>query len=464
MGALPRSVAGPAAAALLAAVPWLASAQAPRGLAPRGAAPGGEPAPAAARTAEHGRRLTQALHGAASMATQLAVLDTLGLPADGLRAPPGVDPELWRLRLPPGLEPTAERVDLGRRLYFDPRLSQSGSVACATCHDVTRGFTDQRLVSEGIAGKLGRRNAPTTLNAALLEEQFWDGRAATVESQALLPITNPIEMGSQEESEVVDRLAALPEYRDGFREAYGRELRFEDIGHALGAFERTLIFLDAPFDRFLAGDQEALSAAARRGFELFAGQARCASCHPLSELAPLGADNRYHNIGVSARSRDFEALARQALAQLARDDSDEALDRLALTTDLSHLGRFMVTRNEADIGAFRTPQLRNVGLTGPYLHDGSAITLWDVLDHYNKGGEDNPYLDGGIEALALSEAQLDDLVEFLFSLTDVRLAEQNQRALATQRERSRAVRPLRDDELAQRRVLGFERRVLAEPR
>jgi cytochrome c peroxidase len=398
-------------------------------------------------------------HGAADTATQLRALEALALPADGLRAPPGIDAKVWTASIVPGQEPTAERVALGKKLYFDPLLSKDGTVACATCHDVTRGFTDQRPVSEGIGGKLGRRNAPTTLNAALFGSQFWDGRATTVEHQAGMPILNPIEMGAQSEAEVVARVAASPEYVAAFAKAYGRAPSYTDLRNAIGAFERTLILLDAPFDRYRAG-QAPLSESERRGLVLFEGKARCTGCHPLNAASPLGTDDKFHNIGVSARDQDFEGLARQALKALEADPSEHGLDQLALATDMSQLGRFVVTRNRADIGAFKTEQLRNAGITAPYMHDGSLQTLWDVVDHYNKGGEDNPYLDGGIEALALSDAEVDDLVAFLFTLTDVRLAKDNERALAAQQAQAKKSRPFKDDGLAQRKVLGFERRVL----
>jgi len=401
-------------------------------------------------------------HGAASMQAQLAALAKLGLPDEGMTPPRGIDPLVWTASITPGEEPTAARVALGRSLYFDTRLSADDTVACATCHDVTRSFTDMRPVSEGIGGKLGRRNAPTTMNAALLVEQFWDGRARNVEHQAGMPVLNPIEMGMESEQAVVAKVAAIPELASAFREAWGRDVDYAGLRNAIGAFERTLIFLDAPFDRFLVGDAAALSPEAQRGRVLFEGKARCTSCHPLNAASPLGSDNNYHNIGVAARNKDFEGLAKQALARLREDSSETALDELALSTDMSELGRFVVTRNYADIGAFKSQQLRNVGLTAPYMHDGSLTTLWDVMDHYNKGGEDNPWLDGGIEALALSEDEINDMVAFLFSLTDVRFAAANQAAMEKQRARAAKERPFREDDLAQRRVLGFERRVLGK--
>ena len=416
-------------------------------------------APLAAQEPAHVDGKPADAHGAAAMEFQIQRLERL-VPANAWKqAPRGVDAVIWWASIPKDNTPTQARIDLGRTLYFDKRLSADDSVSCATCHDVTRGFTDQRKVSEGIHDQLGRRNAPTTLNAALIFPQFLDGREPDLEAQAVQPILNPVEMGMPDEATVVGKIAAIPEYQKAFQEAYGRPVNYQDIGRAIAAFERTLMFLEAPFDRFLTGEQEAISAEARAGFELFNGKARCVSCHPINGSNPLGTDLKFHNIGVSARHHDFEALAKEALAALKSDDSERNLDRLAVGTDLSELGRFMITRNYSDIGAFRTTQLRNIGITGPYMHDGTLVTLWDVLDHYNKGGESNPYLDGGIEALALSEEEIGQVVAFLFTLTDHRFAKENARAMATQKEHAMKERPFRDTKLADREVLGFEERV-----
>ena len=191
------------------------------------------------------------------------------------------------------------------------------------------------------------------------------------------------------------------------------------------------------------------------------------SCHQLNPSDPIGTDNRFHNIGVAARHQDFEDLAKKALTELGGKGGKErtdAIDRLALETNLSELGRFMVTFDRADVGAFKTLQLRNVGVTGPYMHDGSLTTLWDVMDHYNKGGEANPFLDGGIEPLALTEPEIDALVALMFSMTDDRLQADNEKLMAAQRERANTQRPFRDEALAMRRVLPFEARATgAEP-
>ena len=393
-------------------------------------------------------------HGAAAFDEQLKKTDALIAGFDPAVAPKWVDPVIWKASIPEDNAPNADRIALGRKLYFDPKLSKDGTVACATCHDVTRSFTDLRPNSEGIGGKVGRRNAPTTMNAALLTSQFWDGRAARLEDQAVLPIINSIEMGQPDGNAVVAAINADPAYAPMFQKAYGRAPTFDDVGRALASFERTLIFIDAPFDRWLRGEANAISDEAKRGFLLYNGKARCQSCHPLSAANPLGTDGRFHNVGVSARHQNFTGLAAKALAVLAKNGSTATIDELALGGDTSELGRFVVTRIESDIGSFRTQQIRNVGITAPYMHDGSMTTLWDVMDHYNKGGEPNPYLDGGIEPLALSETEIDEVVAFMFTLTDRRFADANTRALDAQRAR-KGTRPFRNDEIAQRRKITF---------
>lgn len=404
------------------------------------------------------------LHGALPMDRQQAALDALMSARDLTQPPAGVDPVLWSdLYVPPDNRLTPERIALGRKLYFDTRLSSDGTVACATCHDVSRGFADNRMVAEGVGDQLGERNAPTVMNAVFLHTQFWDGRAPTLEEQAKLPIVNPIEMGNEDGAAVVANIAGDAEYQRMFQAAYGSAPTYDAVAKAIAAFERTLVFLDAPFDRFLAGDADAIPEQAKRGWELFNGKARCASCHTLNPSNPSGSDSRFHNVGVSARNQNFEMLASQALAALSGQGGLEAVDRLALQTDMTELGRFLVTKDYADIGAFKTPQLRNIALTAPYMHDGSMRTLWDVMDHYNRGGEANPYLDGGIEPLALSQAEINELVAFLFTLTDDRFADRSREVLARQQEQARAARPFRDEALAQKEVLPYEVEVFGRP-
>ena len=400
------------------------------------------------------------LHGALPMDQQLTRIDQLLPQRDVTEPPDGVDPVIFALFIPADNQMTPARAGLGKKLYFDTRLSADGTLACATCHDVSRGFTDQRNVSEGIRDQLGRRNAPTTMNTFVFQTLFLDGRAPSLEEQAKLPIVNPIEMGQPDGNAVTAAIVNDPDYQRMFQDAYGRMPNYDDVGRAIAVFERTFVFLQSPFDKFLAGQADAISPQAQQGWVLYNGKARCVSCHQLNQSNPVGTDNRFHNVGVSARHQDFENLARTALATLQKNDGLKAIDELALSTDLSELGRFMVTKNRSDIGGFRTLQVRNVGITGPYMHDGSMQTLWDVMDHYNKGGEANPFLDGGIEPLALSEDEIDAVVALMFTMTDQRFADQNQAMFDKQRTTAQTQRPFRDEALAMRKELPFEQRVL----
>jgi cytochrome c peroxidase len=319
--------------------------------------------------------------------------------------------------IPADNPPTEAKALLGRKLYFDTRLSAAGNMACATCHSPATGFADPRgqKTSAGGDGRFGPRNTPTVLNAAMLAEQFWDGRAATLEEQAVLPFINPIEMGVPDHPALERLVAGLPEYPPLFRAAFGTEqVTVDRIGEAIASFERTLISLSAPIDRFLAGDQSAIPEAAKRGWELFNAKARCNTCHGWVEAFPLFTDELYHNIGVETKNVDFDALAARA-RQAAT--SPEAFEKLAFEPDASALGRFIVTREPKDIGAFKTPQLRNVALTAPYMHDGSQATLLEVIEFYDKGGEKNPNLDGGIRPLGLTPEERADLVELMKTFT-----------------------------------------------
>ena len=396
-------------------------------------------------------------HGAAEMDYQIRQLNRLQPSVDVSKTPQGFDSVIWQAFIPPDNALTQERVSLGRKLYFEKRLSADGTVSCATCHDVTRGFTDQLAVSEGIKDQLGRRNAPTTLNVALLQTVFLDGRSPTLEHQAKMPVINPIEMGMPDGQAAVNAIKDDAEYQAAFQKAYGSQVNYDDIGRAIAAFERTLIFMDSPFRRFLNGDENAISSEAKQGWILFNEKGRCVTCHPMNPSNPLGTDNRFHNVGVSARHQDFDSLAKQGLKALEEDPTEQKLDELALATDMSERGRFLVTKNRPDIGAFRTPLLLNIGITPPYMHDGTVETLWDVMDHYNKGGEANLFLDGGMEPLALTEDEINNIVAFLFSLTDVRFVQENQRQLEQQKAQAEEKRPLKDDDMAFRIKLAFEK-------
>src|SRR5664279_5072763 len=366
--------------------------------------------------------------------------------------PAGISSQLYALSVPPDREPTAQLAVLGEKLFNDKRLSVDDSLACATCHDPVKGFSDHRgnsPTSAGVRDQHGQRNAPTVLNAMFQATQFWDGRAPKLEDQAKLPILNPVEMGQKTPEDVVAKVAKIPEYTEAFKSLFQHELNYDDIASAIAAFERTQYSGNAPFDHFIAGDKQAISDQAQRGFALFEGKARCSACHAANGVASLFSDQKFHNIGIAAYKQNFEELARKAVGILKVGDTKQ-LDELALQTSYSELGRFLVTKNMADIGAFKSETLRNIGVTAPYMHDGSLATLWDVMDHYNKGGVANPYLDGGMQRLALSEAEIDDLVAFLFTLTDDRFSEFNKAELARQTA-LKTNRPQRDTEIAEGR-------------
>ena len=360
----------------------------------------------------------------------------VGLPVDQTRAV-----------IPPDNLQTPEKIALGQKLFFDGRLSADGTVACASCHNPERAFTDGKPTSTGIHGRLGQRNAPTILNAVYNKTQFWDGRAKTLEDQAALPIVNSIEMGQPNLNAAVTRIAAFDEYQQAFSRVFGRPIGGPDLLRAIASYERTLVSFNSPFDRFITGDKNAIDAAAQRGWDLFNTRARCNKCHALTETkrdATLFTDNDFHNIGIGIIRHNVVALARQA-EQLVNSGDAAAIDRAALQTDMSALGRFLVTKKESDIASFKTPGLRNLLVTGPYFHDGSQVTLWDVMDHYNKGdGLQNPWLDEDIQPLALTEREIDDVVAFLASLTSDDYKKPAVKELARQRALSRTTRPQRD--------------------
>lgn len=352
-----------------------------------------------------------------------------------------------RAAIPADNPQTPEKIELGKKLFFDGRLSADETVACSTCHDPAHAFTDGRPVSIGIRGRAGQRNAPSILNALYNKAQFWDGRAATLEGQAGFPIVNPVEMGQPSLDAAVARIASIQDYDRRFRSVFGRPLNGRDLTRAIASYERTLVSFDSPFDHFIAGDKNAINESARRGWELFNTRARCNKCHALTEQTrdpTFFIDKDFHNIGIGIIRHNVVALAVKAQPLVDSKDA-KAIDSAAIQTEMSVLGRYLVTRKEADIASFKTPTLRNVLITAPYFHDGSQATLWDVVDHYNKGdGIHNPFLDQDIQPLALSERDIDDIVAFMASLTSADYKEQGPKELARQRAISQTNRPQRD--------------------
>jgi len=291
-----------------------------------------------------------------------------------LRIPAGLPP----VPIPEDNPPTAAAIELGKQLFFDPRLSRDNTVSCATCHDPEKGYSNGEQFATGVRGQKGDRNAPTVINAAYHKLQFWDGRAVGLEGQALGPIQNPIEM-DMTLPEVVKKLNAISGYREQFKAVYQSEATPELIAKAIASFERTLLSGDAPYDRFKAGDKSALSPAAQRGMEVFFKKAHCTACH----AGPNFSDGAFHNIGIG------------------------------MDKEKPDLGRYNETKLLGDRGAFKTPSLREVARTAPYMHDGSLATLEDVVEYYDKGGIRNPQLDEEMFPLKLSTQEKADLVTFL---------------------------------------------------
>jgi cytochrome c peroxidase len=351
------------------------------------------------------------------------------LPA--LAAPPlGLPP----LPIPADNPQTPEKITLGDKLFHDKRFSKTGEVNCATCHDKEKGFTDRLTVSEGINALKGTRNAPTVINAAYMRSQFWDGREPTLESQSSQPFVNPVEMGLENHDPILKVVRTDPEYADLFKKAFnkkGDQISMKEVEQAIAAFERTVIAGDSPFDRYqYGGDKKAMSAAAIRGLEIFRGQGRCVSCHVIEETQALFTNSRFHNIGVGfAKMADKEGEVARALLESKRKGA--SVDVEVLTKEnISELGRFAISEELQDLGAFKTSTLRNIEKTAPYAHDGSLKTLEDVVKFYNNGGrlEEtdplSPFLDGGIRPLNLNDTQQVDLVEFLKALTSPEFAKQ----------------------------------------
>ena len=305
-----------------------------------------------------------------------------------ISAPLGLPP----VPVPSGNPTTKETRELGRALFYEKMLSADGSLACASCHDPLSGFADSRRQSVGVGGKLGSRNAPTLINAVYVEAQFWDGRARSLEEQAGGPMANPVEM-NQTHDVSVSKLQANTAYKAAFDRAFGPgPVTIGKVENAIASFERTLISGGSAFDRYeFGGDKTALSPGAIRGLAIFRDKKKgnCTACHTIDQNYALFTDGKFHNIGVSV------------------DAEGELVD----------LGRFNQSQAASDKGAFKTPTLRNVALTAPYMHDGSLKTLRRVVDFYAGGGNSNPYLDKEIKPIELSGRERADLVEFLESLT-----------------------------------------------
>ena len=328
---------------------------------------------------------------------------------------------------------TPEKIALGKKLFEDKRFSSTGEVSCATCHAEEKAFTDSPLsVSEGIQKLTGTRNSPTVVNAVYFETMFWDGRSPSLEDQAMHPPINPVEMGLKDHQPIVDIVRSDPEYVKAFEAVFGKSgdaITMDEVTKAIAAFERTLVAGNSPFDRyFYGGEEDALTPAQKRGFDLFANKGRCVSCHVIEQTQALFTDNRFHNIGVGINDiqDDVPGLAHEFLK--AEATASEVDVEVLTNNKTSELGRFAVTRDFDGLGGFKTPTLRNVDVTAPYMHDGSLGTLDDVVQHYNNGGVTNEgdpvndFLSGGIRPLGLTDEEINDLVAFMKALTSPEFA------------------------------------------
>lgn len=324
---------------------------------------------------------------------------------------------LPELAVPAGNPQTGEKIALGKLFFRDARFSADGTISCASCHQETLAFTDGLPTAVGFRHQAGRRNTPTLLNAAFYNTLFLDGRADNLESQALGPLLNPAEHGLKNFDNLLAIVRNDKEYSEPVGKAFGTaadKVTMEHIVKAIAAYERTLIAGDSAFDRYLfAGDKSALTASAERGLSIFQGKGNCVTCHEISWNNALFTDNRFYNIGVG-----FKRLAPllDAIRQLAKDGKNP--DELPLNAaQRSELGRLNVTKQLADLGRFRTPTLRNIALTAPYMHDGSMKTLAEVIEHYDKGENPAGYTDPKIFPLHLTRQEKQDLVAFMNSLT-----------------------------------------------
>jgi cytochrome c peroxidase len=331
------------------------------------------------------------------------------------------------LPIPANNPQTPAKIALGDKLFHDKRFSVDGTVSCANCHKEKLAFTDGLPVSVGHHGMTGTRNAPTVLNAAFNPSQFWDGREPDLEGQAKQPLINPVEHGLTNHKQVLEIVRTDPGYLATFQTVFdvsAKKLSINHVAQAIASFERTLVAGNSPFDRYyFKGQTDAMTASQIRGFELFTGQGRCVSCHTIEQDHALFTDGRFHNIGIGINHMQQD-IPRLAQAFLGAKNKGGQVDAMVLTDKKSsELGRFAVTDELSQIGAFKTPTLRNIELTAPYMHDGSLKTLKEVMVHYNNGGVNkandpvNDFLSGGIRTLNLTDPQLDDLVDFMKALT-----------------------------------------------
>jgi cytochrome c peroxidase len=336
--------------------------------------------------------------------------------------------EMPPLGLPPIPQPFANPIrplpaQLGRKLFFDPRLSFNNTISCATCHVPEQGFSSNELaVPVGIEGRSGRRNAPTLYNVAYLQVLFHDGREISLETLIIGPLTNRAEMGNPSIGHVLRTIQELDDYNGRFEEAFeGRTLTLDTLGMAFASYLRLLVSGNSAFDRWLfGGETGALDETALLGFRIFSGKGACSTCHAVTKEYALFTDQRFHNTGMGWRNTMQPRPERQIIRAAPGTELDVERQRIDAVGQLERpndLGRYEVTLNPADRWAFRTPSLRNVALTAPYMHDGSLSTLEDVIEFYDSGGHNHEHISPLLRPLNLEPAEKHALLAFLRALT-----------------------------------------------
>lgn len=319
--------------------------------------------------------------------------------------------------------PTEAKIRLGRKLFFDRRLSHNGTISCAMCHVPEQGFTvNETATAIGNEGKSLRRNAPTLLNVAFMRSIFHDGRETSLENQVISPLLSPEEMGNPSAGYLIGRIGRMEDYDGLFEGAFGRGVSIETIGQAIATYQRTLISANSRFDRwYFRKESNALMKEEERGFRLFTGKANCVQCHIIGGEYALFLDHSFHDTGVGWNKAFGDVSADPIVkVQLApgvfTSVRREVVNSVGLPAK-KDWGRYEVTRDPSDLLRFKTPTLRNVNLTAPYMHDGSISTLREIVEFYNRGGVPHDGLDPSVKPLGLSSEEMDDLVAFLRSLT-----------------------------------------------
>lgn len=344
-----------------------------------------------------------------------------GKPADLLKLAQNPPLGLPQIPVPKDNPLSREKIELGRKLFFDRRLSLNSTFSCAMCHIPEQGFTSQeQSTAVGLEGRSVRRNSPTLYNVAYAEKLFHDGRESALENQVWGPFLAHNEMANPSVGFVVDKLKGLTDYQGLFEKAFHRGASMETVGQAIASYERALVSANSPFDRWRYGKQsEGLTLKARQGFELFVGKAGCSGCHSIGERQALFTDNQLHNTGLGYRESMKKEPAKQRV-QVAPGISVD-MDSIAIKqvgeAKSNDLGLYEITQNPADRWKYKTPSLRNIALTAPYMHNGAFSSLREVVAFYNQGGEANENLDPLIKPLKLNENETNALVEFLQSLT-----------------------------------------------